>query len=45
MSDERAGRLAALRSRVNKQLAVAEDAEDEMEELEEIVVRTSKDIN
>ena len=43
MSDERAGRLAALRSRVNKQLAVAEDAEDEMEELEEIVVRTSKE--
>ena len=45
MSDERASRLAALRSRVNEQLAAAEDAEEEMEEMEvieEIVVRTSK---
>ena len=43
MSDERAGRLAALRSRVNKQLAAAEDAEDEMEEIDEIIVRASKE--
>lgn len=43
MSDERAGRLAALRSRVNKQLAAAEDAEEEMEEIDEIIVRASKE--
>ena len=34
MSDERASRLAALRSRVSEQLAAAEDAEEEMEEME-----------
>ena len=43
MSDERAGRLAALRSRVNKQLAAAEDAEEELEEIDEIIVRASKE--
>ena len=42
MSDDRASRLDALRSRVNKRLADAEEAEDEMEESEEITVQVSK---
>jgi hypothetical protein len=43
MSDERASRLADLRSRVSQQLAAVEDAEEDMVELDEIVVRASKE--
>jgi len=42
MSDERASRLADLRSRVSQQLAAVEDAEEDMVELDEIVVRPQR---
>ncbi|MDP6640440.1 MAG: carboxypeptidase-like regulatory domain-containing protein [Candidatus Poseidoniaceae archaeon] len=42
MGGERASRLQALRSRVNRRLAEAEEAEEEVEDLNEIVVSVAK---
>ena len=45
MSDDRASRIDALRSRVSKHLAEAEEAEEAPDSSEEIVIQVSKEGN